>query len=421
VAQEPESRTVNARNVKILAVVVVALFVAMFILNSADRDDSAADSELLFPELKTRLNDLNSVAITDADGTITLQRESDGGSDGGRWISPDHAGYPADTGHLRQLLLALAEARKLERKTSDPQLYDRLGVDDPRNDGGDGILVSANGRDVAVSVILGSTAQEFRYARIPDDEQSWLIDRNPVIPDDGAGWLLADIVDVESSRIRSASIRHADGEVTNITKEDEDAVNFEVAEIPEGRELRYPSVANSIAGVLSNLTLEAVRKDDTAGKKPLATAEFSTFDGLDLRIAVHAVTAPGEAQADESETAGQDEEHWITVSAAASPTTAGAEDAPEDRDAEAAPAETEVDPGNGPDGDEEALEPGEQPAENVEHDTPAEQERNPADEAGRINERVSGWTYRIPTYKADQLTRRWDDLLSDVDDGDEVD
>ena len=410
----------NARNVKILAVVVVALFVAMFILNSGDRDDSAADSELLFPELKARLNDLNSVAITSGDGTVTLQRESDGSSDGSRWISPDHAGYPADAGHLRQLLLALAEARKLERKTSDPELYDRLGVDDPRNDGGDGILVSANGPDVEVSVILGSTAQqEFRYARIPDDEQSWLIDKNPVIPDDSAGWLLSDIVDIESSRIRSASIRHADGEIISITKEDEDAINFEVADIPDGRELRYPSVANSIAGVLSDLTLEAVHKDDTAGQEPLATVGFSTFDGLEIDVAVRKVTVPVETDGEESDTGPDDEEHWITVSAAANPAPKVAEDTPEDQEAEAAMAETEVDSENGPEADEEATNPPEGTAEDV--DTLEEQERNPVDEADRINERVFGWTYRIPTYKADQLTRRWDDLLGDVDDGHEID
>ena len=397
----------NTRNVKILAVVVVALFVAMFILNSGERNDSAAGSELLFPELKSRLNDLDSVTITDADGTITLRRESDGG----RWISPAHAGYPADTADLRELLLALAEARKFEQKTSDPELYDRLGVADPRDDGGDGVLVSADGENVAVSLILGSTAQsEFRYARIPEEEQSWLIDKNPVIPDDSGGWLLSDIVDIDSSRIRSASIRHADGEIISIRKEDEDAVDFEVADIPEGRELRYPSVANSIAGVLSNLTLEDVRKDDTVGKEPLATVEFSTFDGLDTSVTVHTVTVPSEAEGEEAETE-PDEEHWITISATASPVPETAEDEPE----ASAQAEPEADTEAVMEADEEAMDPQEEPADG-DDDTPAEEERNPADEAKRINERVSGWTYRISSYKADQLARRWDDLLSDLDD-----
>jgi hypothetical protein len=417
VAQKPESCTVNARNVKILVVVVVALFAAMFALNSGDRDDSPVGNDLLFPELKSHLNDLDTVTVTDADGTITLQRES-GESDGVRWVAADHDGYPANTTDLRELLLALAEARKLEQKTSDPELYERLGVDDPRDDGGDGVLVSAKGDDAAVSLILGSTAQgEFRYARIPEEAQSWLINRNPVIPDDRTGWLAPDIVDIDSTRIRSASIRHADGEVIRVRKPDEDAVNFEVEDIPEGRELRYPSVANSIAGVLGNLTLEDVRKADTAGGLPAATAEFSTFDGLDIGIAVRAIPVVEETDGEEAD-ADSAGEYWITVNAAAR--AAG------DAEAEAEPgAEPTADAESQRQADENAADgqARDEAATNVDDGAakPVEQERNPADEADLINERVAGWSYRISSYKADQLIRRWDDLLSDVDEGNDSD
>ncbi len=34
-----------------------------------------------------------------------------------------------------------------------------------------------------------------------------------------------------------------------------------------------------------------------------------------------------------------------------------------------------------------------------------------ATEARTLNERLSGWRYRIPSYKFEQLTRRMDDLL----------
>src|SRR5690606_11981750 len=119
VAQEPEEQSLNARSLKILAVIVVALFAAMFALNSGEHGDKADDTGLLFPELKARLNDLNSVTIEDAEGEITLRREEQEESAAGRWIVPEHDNFPADTGKLRQLLLALADARKLERKTSD--------------------------------------------------------------------------------------------------------------------------------------------------------------------------------------------------------------------------------------------------------------------------------------------------------------
>ena len=34
-----------------------------------------------------------------------------------------------------------------------------------------------------------------------------------------------------------------------------------------------------------------------------------------------------------------------------------------------------------------------------------------SDEADEINSRLNGWTFHIQSYKADQLRRRWDDIL----------
>jgi len=397
-AAEPEGKNVSSRNVKILAAVVLILFGILFALNSGDRAEPPGGGDLLFPELKSRLNDINTVTITDAQGDITLRREADddGSAPAGRWIAPDYGGYPVDTGSLRRLLLAIADARKLEQKTSDPGLYERLGVADPR-ESGSGVLVSFEGDNAAIALILGDTAQrEFRYARIPEQAPSWLISQNPALPAERAGWLLAEIVDIDASRIESVVIRHADGEVVAIRKANTDDVNFEVEDVPEGRELRYPSVANSIAAVLGNLTLEDVRRADSPddsdeGGDAAATAEFRTFDGLEVLVSIHSRSSgdpDGEnADIDTDTDTGQ---HWITLTATASPVPA----------------------------DGEPQEPAKDPDASTAADAPeavAETTTDPVDEAADIENRVSGWTYRIASYKADQLMRRWDDLLSDTE------
>jgi hypothetical protein len=402
VAAEPEGKTVSSRSVKILAVVVLLLFGTLFALNSGDRGESSKGgegSDLLFPELKSRLNDINVVTITDADGEITLRREADDDDSppAGRWIAPDYGGYPVDTGSLRRLLLAIADARKLEQKTSDAGLYERLGVQDPRENDGSGVLVSARGDNAAIALILGDTAQaEFRYARIPEEARSWLISQNPTLPADRTGWLLPEIVDIDASRIESAIIRHADGEVVAIRKTNADDLNFEVENIPEGRELRYPSVADSIGAVLGNLTLEDVRPadslngpEDGSPEDAASTVEFRTFDGLEVMLNIHSRSPgkpDGELADSDTDTDTDTEQYWITLKATASP----------------APA------------DDEPQEPAEDPA-SADAETAAEQAKDPADEAADINNRVSGWMYGIAAYKADQLTRRLDDLLSDAE------
>lgn len=401
----------NPRNVKILAAVVLILFGTLFALNSADRSDSPAGTEMLFPELKPRLNDLNEVTITDADGTLTLRRAPDGESDG--WVSSEHDGYPADTAKLRQLLLAIADAQKLERKTSDPALYGRLGVADPAEEDGGGVLVSAKGDDAAVSVILGDPAQgNFRYARLPEEEQSWLINRNPGLPDDSAGWLVPEIVDIDASRIESVVIRHADGEEIRIRKGTADDVNYDVENIPDDRELRYPSVANGIAGVLADLTLQDVSSGDRTGEDA-SVAEFRTFDGLELQVRIGRTGEAAGTGEEDASRAAEEEEYWITLEASASEASAGApqptpETAADDAESEGGEPATEQGGASGNDGETGAAA--------ADAGQAGEDRPDPAEEAAGINQRVGGWSYRIAGYKADQLTRRLEDLLSEEED-----
>lgn len=362
-------------SVKILAIVVIVLFGVLYALNTADRSPPGAEGELLVPELKERLNDLDSVTITDADGQLTVVHEN------GAWRVRDKSGYPADTATLRQVLLAIAEARKVEQKTANPSLYDRLGVQQPGEEGGDGVLVEASAPEFGFSLILGDSAQgDYRYARIPAEEQSWLIDRNPDLPGEVAGWLRSGIVDLASTELRSVEIRHSDGETIRLSKENPQAGTFTVEEIPDGRELSYPTVVNGIAGALGNLTLEDVARADEEDLTPTARVTFVTFDGLQVKV-----------------TAGEiDEETWITVDA--STATADAAVAP-------APAEPEEPAGSEP----------ETAAADETPDTDAAEEEaaapTPAERADAINARTAGWRYRIAAYKADQLTRRWEDIL----------
>jgi hypothetical protein len=373
----------SARTIKILAIAVVLLFAAVFLLNR-QRSTGADTDELLFPDLEEQLDAVTEVTVTDADGKFVILREGDG------WRVPDKGGYPANTGALRDLLVGIAEARKIEQKTSDSAFYDRLGVQAPEEEGSTGTLVESTGPGAAAfSLILGDPVQrEFRYVRVPDEAQSWLIDRNPEVPEDAAGWLASGIVNIPASRIRTVSITHEDGETLRLHKEDEDAANFTIEGIPEGRQLSYPSVGNSVAAALEELALEDVRRAEvgetggkTSGDSASATAVFTTFDGLQLTV--------------DSTTA--EDDTWISLHAGTVPVDA-AESAAVQETPVASPADTVEQP---------VAETADAPQ------TEAAELPDPAEQAEALNARVSGWEYRIPQYKASQLTRRWEDLLAD--------
>lgn len=421
----------SARTIRFLAVAVVVLFAAVWLLNRERTGDTTTDA-LLFPDLKERLDEVTAVRISDTDSELRVVREGD------RWVVPGKDGYPADTAVLRDLLLGIAEARKIEQKTSDSELYDRLGVQDPEEEGASGVLVQSEGLDDAdFALVLGDPVQrDYRYVRVPDESTSWLIDRNPDVPDEAAGWLYSEVADIASSRVQSVTILHGegqtDGQTIGIHKESEDDTNFTVEDIPEGRELSYPSVANSVAAALDNLTLEDVRRaGDEAAEGETATEDdngvttattvFTTFDGLEVTV----------------DSTTEDEATWITLSAAALPLDSedaaeggdtGQTQGPAPDEAESSPEEpaeatgasgeeaagaaegeasrSDAEGGHAADGGDAAEAGNGATAED------AEEAPDPATEAAEINARVAGWEYRIPQYKASQLTRHWEDLLS---------
>lgn len=336
--------------------IVAALLVGLLAIVELSDDGVAVRERALLPGLKPAINDVESITIARGE-EAPLRLDATGGA----WIVSDRDGYPADVGKIRELLLALADARVLEEKTANPERYAQLGVEGPAA-GSDSARVTIAAGERRFDIVIGNVAQRsFRYVRLADEPTSVLIDTNPALPDSAGDWLRPDILDVSNERIRALSIVHADGEEILVTKSAADTPDFEVSNLPEGRELSYPTVANGLAGALAALTLEDVRKaepGDTA-----VTASFETSDGLVVTAAI----------------VKQDETAWIGfTAAAAAQEAAGPETGDEASDGVAAAPEPAVD-----------LQ----------------------QQADALNARLAGWQFRVPDYKADLMQRRWADIL----------
>ena len=325
----------SRRGIRILAAVVAVLVLTVLLLDSTNDTAGHAQGERLLGGFAEQANEAQRIRIVRANAEpLTIRRESE------RWIVDARDGYAADIGKLRTLIVALAEARIVEEKTANPALYNRLGVDDPENGGG-GNKITVAGDGFSYDVILGNPAQgEFRYARLAGGESSYLIDRNPDLPQAAGDWLFPEVIDISADRMRRVVIEHDGGETITVEKSAEELTDFGVTEVPQGRELSYATVGNGIADALSRLTLDDVRR--TIGGTPASTAVFETWGGLRITAAVST----------------DDDASWVTFS-----------------------AESEADD----------------------------------EQANDINERLSGWQYRLPDYKKNLLTRRWDNLLKPVD------
>lgn len=355
----------NRRSLSIV-VVIAAVCVGLAIIG---QNRSALDTNtgaMLLPGLMNSLNDVERIVVSRAgsETVATLTRNDTG------WAVVEKDGYPADVSKIRSALVALAEARILEEKTADEAFYSRLGVEsiDLESASGTAITIDATGAPSRV-LILGDTVNDsHRYARRGDEPRSFLIDRNPEIFRSATQWLIPDIVDVRGTRVQRVTITHPDDERLVISKASPDQANFAVADVPEGRELLYPGVANLIGNGLRELQLDDVAKDEPTAADPVV-AEFHTFDGL-------VVTMSGRT--------GADGKSWLTFAARFDSQQA----------VEFASAPVEDDPAATDNGD---------------------PRPDPRADAQAINARVAGWRYSIPAHQFEQLTRRQADLLRPPD------
>lgn len=262
------------KTIPALIAVIVGLLLLLLVLR--DKDDGRASGQPLLPAFKAVANDTTLVTILgpDSDAPLTLERIDDA------WVVGARDNYLADVGKLRQLIIALAEARILEEKTSDPAQYEKLGLDDPQS-GGAGSKLTVSGPDFAYAVIFGNKTQgKYRYARDAAAAGSYLIDQDPELPAAAADWLLPELLDIAATRVRRVSIVHADGETIVLAKDTQEQTDFSVLDIPSTRELSYATVANGIAAALGKLQLSDVRARVAA---PAATSvEFDTWDELSV-------------------------------------------------------------------------------------------------------------------------------------------
>ncbi len=315
----------NERTVRNTGIVLFSVIAVLIGIEFSSIDRGGDTDRTLLAGLKENINSVDRLTVSRNGMEQTIA------NDGSGWLVVDR-NYPADVAKVREVLLTFAHASVLEEKTSNPDRYALLGVQDP-GEGSESIGVTIAGADTTYSLIVGKQNQtSYRYVRIRGEATSLLIDRNPDLPEDASGWLDNELIDVATADVREVIITHADGEVLRVSRPDAETMDFTAADIPEGRELSYPTVANSIGGALNGLELEDVRS--ASGGEPIASVAFSTFDDRSINVSVLAA----------------DDVRWIALA------------------------------GDG------------------------------------VDETLAGREFRIAEFRANQLTRRWEDILEALPD-----
>ncbi len=223
---------------------------------------SPASAELAFPGLAQRLQGAARIEARRHDGAIELLRR------GETWVLPARGGYPVRQEKVRELLVGLTELRLTEPRTANPDLLDRLGLEDPARAGATSTLLrvlDAQGAPVAELVIgrrrvrTQGNVPESAYVRRPAENQAWLAEGRIPVDSDPQLWLDRDIANLPRERVRRVHVARAGEAALELTR----------GEGPEGR-------------LAVTAPAEAPPTDEASLDEVARAFEFLTF--LDVRV-----------------------------------------------------------------------------------------------------------------------------------------
>lgn len=393
--------------IRIAIAAVVAMVLAVWAGSLREPAETLGTGEPLVPGLAEGINEVRALKITGAaNGVIATLNRSEGG-----WTIAEKNGHPADVAKIREYLLKLADARVIEAKTADPNNYAKLGVEEVSAVEAKGALLEITGLAAPVRLVVGNAnprGGDGTYVRRADEAQSLLASGSFAVDKVAANWLVRDIADIPSSRVREVAIA-SQGKTLRVAKEAADEANYRVLDVPRGREVASEFVAGGLASVLSALRFDDVLPRDAVEPGDARTwqARYAMFDGLVV-----------EATAWEAD--GKDYARFAArVDEAAAAAHADAEQVAEQARFEQARAEVEA-------ANKAALEK-DPKADQVPLPEPPLAVSDPAkdreerlarlrQEAEDFTARTRDWTYVIPAFKFANMNKTLEDMLKPAGD-----
>ena len=380
----------NTRTFTVMGAVTLVLVGAAWWVSQHKAPPALPQSgQRVFPDLMAKINEVAAIRVSAADGTFTIVRE------GESWNVKEKHRYPAHVGKIREALIGLGELTILEPKTSKPEFYEKLGVQDVEAEGASSTEVTLT--DAAATTLAklivgnqhpaGTPGQDEVYVRKSGDPRTWLAMGNLSVPTMADEWLDKDFLEVETKRVRSLRIRHPDAATLRMAKEKPDDHDFTVVNLPTGTEVESQFAVNNLVSTITSLSFDDVKpKSEIAfDDQSVVTAVFETFDGLEVTVTL----LP------------EDEKHYVKVSAAFKDDLIWKPESEEGADAEKHAEETQE--ADNAEKEETDVPTPEKPTVKTAAEVKAEIEA--------LNKRVAEWVYVLPTFRAETLLKKPEDLV----------
>jgi hypothetical protein len=281
----------NRRSLLLLggsAVVVTGAAILLGPRQGAGPDPGQAP--LMFDNLAGKLAGAMRIEVKRHDATLVVQRQP-----GDVWVLPDKANYPVRAEKLHELLAGLTELRLVEPRTANPEMLERLGLQDPMQAGSTASLLrvlDGSGTPIAELVIgrrrmrTQGNMPESVYLRRPTETQAWLAEGRLPVDADPQLWINRDIANIPHERVLKAEVEHAGEPALVLTRGDGPDAHLAVTE-PAATPPLEESSLDEVARAFEYLTLTDVRAVAAMPGESLGRARFTLTDRLAILAEVN--------------------------------------------------------------------------------------------------------------------------------------
>ncbi len=269
----------NRKTLFVLAVLALALVAGWYFTSQVGLPRVPAQAERWLPGVQVA--QVKAIEVQRGDQPLVrLERREQG------WVVPAKADYPADQGVVNKLLKALAEARKVEPRTANPELYGRLGLADKGEAEQRAVRLTLEQGEAPLRLLIGKPGQQDgQLVRRADEAQSWLVSQRIELPASELDWLDRRVTAIPFAEVRELDLRHAGGERLTLARDKAEEANLQVRDLPKGKRLAFDGAANGFGQFFADLRFADAAPLAQLGfdGKPALEFSLTTFAGKTLK------------------------------------------------------------------------------------------------------------------------------------------
>jgi len=271
-------------NIKILVLILLLLVVASYFVVTRNQSTEAGDDQWLVPELQQNINQISRIELKRADEVITLEQQDAG------WVVAEANDFYANKENIVGLLMNLRSVVLTEKKTTNPDNFERLELADTATS----VLLYQDGQALK-SLLVGkdSSTGQGTFVRYADEQQAWLTSKVNPINVRIDQWLENRIVDIDAGSINAVTLKQLEsGETIAIRRNDPIATGegaFTLQNIPEGQELIENANVAGLANGLANYMIDQAERRDVEQLKHQIELTYDLINGLQYVVNVYAL------------------------------------------------------------------------------------------------------------------------------------